>query len=371
MIDGYLALQNGKADTTSPADAAVETRKPQPPTSGPVLAKQKPVSQSQQPISPPVATQSALEKLAKPDTIKHPSDKTKVPAYPFDKIEDFNPNSATGRYQCMHSFETEKVCCREGLSKRQMMSSISRSISTWKGKVERLIRDGRLHESHMTWLKYQDKKLRSQQKAEEQKQADRNAQDAESEEARAAEEDEERMRNEKRTAANARAMEKQRQRQLWQQQPRQQADTKSEPASSPASNSPQQHVVPEAALSPEETAAESLLQEEITKVLKRFERERKNCWRFEQMKKWPNWSRFDEWWAARLLQVQCSQLSPQQEAVLKGPEPSGIPDKDPAFMKKTKEALPLPARELVNVAEDIELDDKGLDDLFEDDGSEL
>jgi hypothetical protein len=63
----------------------------------------------------------------------------------------------------------------------------------------------------MTWSKYQDKRLRNQGKAEEEKWAEKQAQDAGAEEARAAEEHEERTRNEKRAAANARAMEKQRQ----------------------------------------------------------------------------------------------------------------------------------------------------------------
>jgi hypothetical protein len=49
MIDGYLTLQNGKTGTTSAAGAAVDTRKSQPLTSGPVLAKQELVAK-QKPV---------------------------------------------------------------------------------------------------------------------------------------------------------------------------------------------------------------------------------------------------------------------------------------------------------------------------------
>ena len=75
------------------------------------------------------------------------------------------------------------------------------------------------------------------------------------------------------------------------------------------------------------------------------------------------------------------QLSPEQEIILKGDEPSCLRDKNPAFVKKKAEEMapklvqqPVEDSSLDDLFEDADEDDEQdhtrLDDLFEDDGSE-
>ncbi|KAH8637943.1 hypothetical protein IG631_05713 [Alternaria alternata] len=113
----------------------------------------------QSPISHPNIPSILPEEPPKPDTIKRPLDKVAVPSYPLDKISDFTPNEE-GVYQCMHRFERKWSCCKNGLDEHKMKQAIYRSISTWKSQVERLIENGDLRPSHMTWSTYQNQALK-------------------------------------------------------------------------------------------------------------------------------------------------------------------------------------------------------------------
>ncbi|CAN9326840.1 unnamed protein product [Alternaria alternata] len=107
----------------------------------------------------------------------------------------------------------------------------------------------------------------------------------------------------------------------------------------------------------------------IARINMRDKQDFEDCRLVEQRKKWPDWPRFEEWWAARLSQVQLLQLSQDQKIVLKRPEPSSIADREAAFDEKTKELLPLEAQEPADTEENTELDGSDLDGLF-DDGDE-
>jgi hypothetical protein len=380
MIAEYDRLRKSMAHSTPLIHVPVETKAPLPLIPEPASAKkkkkkkpakkQKPIPQSQAPVAPSVAAQAAPVITAKPDTIKHPADKVKVPKYPSDDIDDFDTHPVTGLYKCMHEFETEKSCCKEGLDRARMKQSILRSITTWKSKVEVLIEKGDLHRSHMTWTKYQNARLREDQKAMERKRAGEEARDGGDEGERSAKERDEQEKQVKEKIARAKASQRERKRRLWQQALHEDNATAGHP-SIPSSNPSEQHNMPAPEPSPEEVAAEAALQEEIARGTSQYKRDYKMCRRIESMKKWPNWPRFDEWWTARQLQVQYSHLSQVQKLVLEGPEPSGIADKDPAWVKRTKEPLPLQVQEPAGKENSIEPDDPNFDDLFEDDGLEL
>ncbi|CAN9318753.1 unnamed protein product [Alternaria alternata] len=240
------------------------------------------------------------EKPPKPDTIKHPLDKVTVPSYPLDKISDFTPNEE-GIYQCMHRFERKWPCCKNGLDEHKMKQAIYRSISTWKSQVERLIENGDLHRSHMTWPTHQNQALKRAHIAAERQRAEIGSGNGEAE-----------------TERSGKGKKKQ------------------EQGSS--------------------TDNTTKVSQEKNKQL-------------EQSKKWLNWPRFKEWWAARLSQAKFLQLSQDQKIVLKRPEPSSIADEEAAFVEKIKESLPLDAQGPVDTEENTELDSSDLDGLF-DDGDE-
>lgn len=86
----------------------------------------------------------------KPDRIKYPGDKVRVPEYPFDKLSDFTPRP-DGRYSCSHPFPLDKNCCKYGYSASAKKMAIKKSIETWRRQVETLIDKGDLDERHKTW----------------------------------------------------------------------------------------------------------------------------------------------------------------------------------------------------------------------------
>ena len=104
----------------------------------------------------------------KPDKIKFSSDLVPVPEYLPDNISYYTPNQSTGMYKCRHAWETKNRCCREGLTQARMRSSILKDITCWRGRVEKLIDEGKLDPRHKTWRKTYNAgiKLREQVAAE-------------------------------------------------------------------------------------------------------------------------------------------------------------------------------------------------------------
>ena len=358
------------ACVTPAEDLAVKS---QPSTSGQVLAQQKPATQPkplpkpQTPMaSAPVVTPSAPEDPIKPDQRTHPQDKVPVPSYPRDKIEYFTPHEVTGMYMCNHSFDTAN-CCKVGLDRRQNINSIGRTLAKWREQIEGLVKKGDLHESHITWRKNQSPKEKEDQKAKST--------------------EKERLRNEKKADASAKKEARKEQRKKWREEPHDQIDAEGAPGPIVALNPLERNSASaselDSQLSPEEqaAAAEAALQEMIATALKDYERKLKYCKRLEGVKKWPNWPRFNEYWEVKHLEVQGFQLSPEQKIISEGDEPSGIADKNPAFVKKKAEEIgSMPPQDPVDdssldelfedAEENVEQDDTSLDDLFEDDSSE-
>ncbi|KAI4617254.1 hypothetical protein J4E80_005453 [Alternaria sp. BMP 0032] len=331
--------------------------KSQPSTSGQVLEQQKPATQEnslpkpQTPIaSAPIVVPSILVETIRPDQVTHPLDKVQVPPHPGE-LEDFTPHPVTGMYKCNHQYETG-ACCTEGVTEERKRASISRQKSAWKRQVEELVKKGDLHKSHMTW-----KMEQSPDKKEDHKK--KNA-------------EKERLRVGKKEDTGAKKEARKEQRKKWREQTHDEVDAGAAPGPILAPNPLEQYDAPtyeiDSEFSPEEEAAaiETARQEKIAKDVKKYEWDLKRCKRIEGIKNWPNWSRFDEYWAAKRLEVQQLQLFPEQHTLLQGWEPSAIPDKNPAFVKKLAEdTVP------VDVGESAEVDDSSLDALFEDDGLEL
>ncbi|KAH8637942.1 hypothetical protein IG631_05712 [Alternaria alternata] len=146
-------------------------------------------------------------------------------------------------------------------------------------------------------------------------------------------------------------------------------DTMSGSSSVSTSNSCQQYDAIAHQVSPDVAVAQPVSDWNIARINIRDKQEFDDCLHLEQGKKWPNWPRFKEWWAARLSQVQFLQRSQDQKIVLKRPEPSSIADGEAAFVEKTKESLPLDAQGPADTEENTDLDGSDLDGLF-DDGDE-
>jgi hypothetical protein len=320
----------------------------------------------QSPISHSDIPSILLEKPPKPDTIKHPLDKVAVPSYPFDKISDFTPNEE-GIYQCMHRFERKWPCCKNRLDEHKMKQAIYRSISTWKSRVERLIENGVLHRSHMTWPTYQNQALKRAHIAAERQRADVESGNGEVETERSGNED--KKQKQKRPMDNTEKVSQKKNKQLGLQQQLLEEDAMSGSSSVSTPNSHRQYEAIAPKLSPDVVVARLVSDWNIARINIRDKQEFDDCLHSEQGKKWPNWSRFKVWWAARLSQVQFLQLSQDQKNVLKRPEPSSIADREAAFVEKIKESLPLDAQGPADTEENIELDDSDLDVLF-DDGDE-
>ncbi|KAI4605586.1 hypothetical protein J4E83_010579 [Alternaria metachromatica] len=333
----------GIASATSPVDVADTTQLP---ISDQVLAGQNPLPQPQTSISSaPTVTSSVPMEPIKPDQRKHHLDKVSVPPYPGD-IEDFTPHEVTGMYKCNHQWLTG-ACCTEGVTKERKRASISREKSAWKRQVEKLVKKGDLYKSHITWKTEQSTSKGKDQKMETAEKG--------------------RLRNEKKADATAKKGARKERSKKWREQPHDEVDAGAAPVPTLVPNPLEQGLAPtsevDSELSPDEEAAaiESARQEKIAKDLKKYKWDLKRCKRIEDVKKWPNWSRFNEYWAAKHLEAQQLQLSLEQQTLLKGWEPSAIPDKNPAFVKKNAEdTVP------VDVGESAEVDDSNLDELFED-----
>jgi len=349
----------GIASATSPVDVADTTQLP---TSDQVLAGQNSLPQPQTPGTPaPIVTPSVPVEIIRPDQATHPLDKVSVPPYPGE-LEDFTPHPVTGMYKCNHQYETG-ACCTEGVTKERKRASISRDKSAWKRKVEVLVKKGDLHESHITWKQEQSPSKKENQKT---KSAEK-----------------ERLRGEKKADASAKKEARKERSKKWREQPRDAINAEDIAAPNPLEQNYSSASELDSELSAEKqaAAAETAFQEEIAKKLKEYKWDIKKCRLYESRKKWPNWPRFDEWWAAKLLKIQHLQLSPEQEIILKGDEPSCLRDKNPAFVKKkAEETVPVAVQESVedsslddlfeDADKDVEQDDTRLDDLFEDEGSE-
>ncbi|KAI4630066.1 uncharacterized protein J4E87_003257 [Alternaria ethzedia] len=370
MRVAYTNYRDRATACVTPAeDLAVKS---QPSTPGQVLAQQKPDTW-QKPVpkpqtcisSAPTVISSVPVETIRPDQVKHPQDKVSVPPYPGD-IEDFTPHEVTGMYKCNHQYETG-ACCTEGVTKERKRASISRDKSAWKRQVEKLVQKGDLYKSHITWKtelssnKKEDKNMRNVEKG--------------------------RLRNEKKADTNAKKEARKERSKKWREQPRDAIDAEDAPEAIAAPNPLEQNYSSasesDSELSPEEQAAvaETAIQEEVAKKLREYGRRLKYCKRLEGIKKWPNWPRFNEYWEVKHLEAQGFQLSPEQRIISEGDEPSGMPDKNPAFVKKkAEETVPVAVQEPVedsslddlfeDADEDVEQDDTRLDELFEDDGSE-
>ena len=353
----------GIASATSPVDVADTTQLP---TSDQVLAGQNSLPQPQTSRAPaPIVIPSVPVERIRPDQVTHPLDKVPVPPYPGD-LEDFTPHEVTGMYKCNHQWLTG-ACCIEGVTKERKRASISRDKSAWKRKVEVLVKKGDLHESHITWKQEQSPSRGKDQKMETAEKG--------------------RLRDEKKADASAKKEARKEQRKKWRDEPHNEVDAGAAPGPILAPNSLEQDVAStsdvDSELSSEEEAAaiETARQEKIAKDVKKYEWDIKRCRLYERRKKWPNWPRFNEYWEVKHLEAQGFQLSPEQRIISEGDEPSGIPDKNPAFVKKkAEETVPVAVQEPVedssldrlfeDTEENVEQDDTSLDDLFEDDGSE-
>ncbi|KAL1796242.1 hypothetical protein ACET3X_004782 [Alternaria dauci] len=365
MIDAFETSKM-KARGLSPVGVTVENETLQTAPSEPAPSTKKAVQKHRSSTCKPDAASVASVKPPKPDTIKHPLDKVAVPKYPFDDISDFTPNE-DGMYQCMHEFGRNWSCCISGLDEDRMKQAIYRSISTWKSQVERLIGRGYLHPSHMTWRTHQNQALRRNRIGAERKRAELQLRSEGREVAQSGKE--EKKGQEQRSTAEdmTKASQGKKKRQGLQRRPRED-DASRRSSSVPAPDSPQQHAIAPKAL-PNGVATRLTSDWDIARVNMRDKQEFEDCRRAEQQKKSPNWPRFEEWWAARLLQVQCLQLSKDQKMVLKRPEPSSIEDNDPVFVEKTKDLLPAHVQKSVDAKENVVSDDSDLDDLFNDDAS--
>ena len=370
MIDAFERSKM-KARGTPLVDATLDNETPQVPPSKSVLVAeqlatrnnttekvQSPLSQSDEPSTLP-------GKPPKPDKIKHPLDKVAVPSYPLDKISDFTPNEE-GIYQCMHRYDRRWPCCKNGLDEHKMKQAIYRSISTWKSQVERLIENGDLHRSHMTWSTHQNQALRRAQLAAEGQRARVKSGNGEVDTERSG--NEEKKQKQKRQMDNTEKVSQEKRKQpVSQQESFGDAMPGSLSAATPNSSQQYEGIAPQ--VCPDVAVARLAFDWNIARINMRDKQDFEDCRLVEQRKKWPDWPRFEEWWAARLSQVQLLQLSQDQKIVLKRPEPSSIADREAAFDEKTKELLPLEAQEPADTEENTELDGSDLDGLF-DDGDE-
>jgi hypothetical protein len=354
-------------------DVTLDNETPQVPPSESVPVAEQPATRNnttnkvQSPISHSDISSILPEKPPKPDTIKHPLDRVAVPSYPLDKISDFTPNEE-GIYQCMHRFERKWRCCKNGLDEHKMKQAIYRSISTWKSQVERLIENGDLHRSHMTWPTHQNQALKRAHIAAERQRAEVESGNGEVETERIGNVD--KKQKQKRPMDNKEKVSQEKNKRLGLQQELLEEDAMSGCTTVSTPNPHRQYEAIAPKLSPHVVVARLISDWNIARINIRDKQEFDDCLHSEQGKKRPNWPRFKEWWAARLSQVQLLQLSQDQKIVLKRPEPSSIADEEAAFVEKTKESLPFDAQGPADTEENTELDGSNLDGLF-DDGDEM
>jgi hypothetical protein len=100
------------------------------------------------------------DRQTRPRQKPYPTDTVSLPEYPFTSITDFEP-MPNGNYACAHGkFSNHLACCKEGLTRSGKKQAIKKSIETWRGKVERLIDDGKLDLRHKTWSNWYKADLR-------------------------------------------------------------------------------------------------------------------------------------------------------------------------------------------------------------------
>ena len=282
-----------------------------------------------------------------PDKVKHPLDQVAVPEYPLDSIFDYTPHPDTKRYTCRHPFDTGRSCCRDGLNRKQMLASISKDLSTWRGKVERLIQKGQLHPSHRTWNRDYGKNNRFGHNEQEKSVAKRKAE----------EEQQEEEGPRKRSKTGGEQTKKVTQ-EMKKTKAKEQGDVIPDAgALGGEKNDMRCDVMPSqkktlevgtlvakesdtwSACTHNERAAQGAHGKEIEAALKKYDREYRYCRRIESMKKYPDWERFDNWWNIKHLQVQGMSLSAEQRDVLGRGEPYGIPDRNPEISKNAKKTV--------------------------------
>lgn len=95
-----------------------------------------------------------------------PNDVASLPDYP---VEQLVPNS-NGMYSCGHEpYECQTGqctykshnCCRQGVKSGKAV--FSKAITTWRAKVERLIKGNKLDHRHKTWSNWCDERLRAEE----------------------------------------------------------------------------------------------------------------------------------------------------------------------------------------------------------------
>ncbi|EOA81767.1 uncharacterized protein SETTUDRAFT_99395 [Exserohilum turcica Et28A] len=259
-----------------------------------------------------------------PDKVKHPLDQVAVPEYPLDSIFDYTPHPDTKRYKCRHPFDTGRSCCRDGLNRKQMLASISKDLSTWRGKVERLIQKGQLHPSHRTWNRDYGKNNRFGHNEQEKSVAKRKAE----------EEQQEEEGPRKRSKTGGEQTKKVTQ-EMKKTKAKEQGDKKTLEVGTLVAKESDTW----SACTHNERAAQGAHGKEIEAALKKYDREYRYCRRIESMKKYPDWERFDNWWNIKHLQVQGMSLSAEQRDVLGRGEPYGIPDRNPEISKNAKKTV--------------------------------
>ncbi|KAF1829028.1 hypothetical protein BDW02DRAFT_613155 [Decorospora gaudefroyi] len=340
------------------ATADKERQRPQPRAAA---NRETPASQTQKPLLIPQPEAGAQPRQnIKPDKIKHPGDAVSVPAYPFDSIEDYTAD-AKGRYQCRHDSDTGRKCCTEGLTKSGMKASIQKEISTWKAKVEVLIERGALNAAHMTWSIYQNARLRAKQRAEEMKV--KSVKEKAESRAAAKRQQQQQEREQRQQQQPQRAYE-QREQELLQYQHLLDAAA---PTAPPPANLSSLSPIPAPQSTPSQCAPQAARADEKLKALKTHDRFQRQCSGKEAQKQWPNCARFNAWWEAKRLTIQEALLSPEQQSALNDPEPSGMPDKNPNFVKKTAvDVQKEVGAEATRGLDEAQVDGDELRDLFED-----
>jgi hypothetical protein len=111
----------------------------------------------------------SLPPLPTPDTPyrkrKYSGDLVNLPEYPLLDVNSYTLQS-NGRYRCFHTSvscgfcDCNHRCCKEGYLEWELRRAIEKARTTWKGQVERLIRDGQLDRRHKTWADPRPRKER-------------------------------------------------------------------------------------------------------------------------------------------------------------------------------------------------------------------
>lgn len=80
-------------------------------------------------------------------------------------VQDYTPRQ-DGRWPCLHKAadcqlgrcqRKNHLCCIEGHDEEGLKRAIKKAESTWRGQVERMIKNGELDRKHMTWPKKESK----------------------------------------------------------------------------------------------------------------------------------------------------------------------------------------------------------------------